>query len=114
VTGSIFTTKYLNDFWWATAWWKSVIRGVIASGTTYGIVELFSKRYAGLIPVYDVTTHYTFYYAIPFCTSAFFFTGILPLICVKLQLALPLSRIMPEFDEELERTIGRFSRQNSY
>lgn len=68
----------------------------------------------GLIPVYDVTTHYTFYYAIPFWISAFICTGILPMLCVRLQLALPLSRIMPEFDEELERTFGRLSRQNSY
>jgi hypothetical protein len=44
LNGSMFASKYVNERWWDTVWWKSGIRMGIAVGVTVGFRFMFRKE----------------------------------------------------------------------
>lgn len=101
VTSSILATKYLNDYWWFTVVWKKLARAVLGVGVSIAVVMLFSKMYSGLIPVYDVTTEYTFHYVLPYLIAPMMYAGLLPIAAGKMNLAFIIRSEIPDYDREL-------------
>lgn len=103
VIGSILSSKYLGDLWWATNYWKRVIRAAVSLGYSIGVVVLFRKIYIELIPTFDVTTKYIFHYVLPCFMSSFGYSGVFPYLFNKLNLVVPINSEVREFTQELVR-----------
>lgn len=53
------------------------------------------------MPVYDVTTEYTFHYLLPYLITPVMFALVLPILSAKMRLALIIKSEIPEYDREL-------------
>lgn len=93
VTGSMFTTKFLSEYWWCTEYWKRVVRCVISCGVTVGIILLFS-----LIHTNDTTSEYIFCYIIPYVISGFLYSAVFPILFAKCGLALSYPPDMVDYE----------------
>jgi len=101
--GSLVTSKFHGDLWWATPYWKRIIRAAITLGYSISMVLLFGNLHIDQIPVYDVTTDYSFHYALPFFLISIGVSCGFPYLFSKIRLIVPIDSEVQDFNQELVR-----------
>jgi hypothetical protein len=69
------------------------------------MVLLFGNLHIDQVPVYDVTTAYSFHYALPFLLISFSISCGFPYLFSKIRLVVPIEIEVQDFNQELVRQV---------